>query len=135
MDPRRRRLIEDSWSRLEGSPREVAGTFYQRLFQLDPRIKDLFAIVVMEDQQEKFSNMLGELVRLMGNPEGFESLLRESGRRHREYGVVARDYATVGEALLWALDRALPGGLDDATREAWAEAYTRMSFLMQQSGE
>ena len=135
MDPRRTRLIEDSWSRLEGSPGEVAGIFYQRLFQLDPRIKDLFAIVVMEDQQEKFSNMLGELVRLMGDPEGFESLLRESGRRHREYGVVARDYATVGEALLWALDRALPGGLDEAAREAWAEAYTRMSFLMQQSGE
>lgn len=135
MDPGKTRLIENSWALLQGSPGDVAGTFYKRLFQLNPRIKDLFSVVVMEDQQEKFSAMLGELVRLMGDPEGFESLLRESGRRHREYGVLARDYATVGEALLWALDRALPEGLDGATREAWAEAYTRMSFLMQQSGE
>lgn len=134
MDARKTRLIQESWDRLEGSPGELAGFFYERLFQLDPRVRDLFAIAVMEDQQEKFRNMLGELVRLVADPDGFEFLLRESGKRHRGYGVVARDYATAGEALLWALDRALPEGLDEETRDAWAEAYTRMAFLMQQSG-
>lgn len=77
--------------------------------------------------------MLAEVVRLAQDPERFEEILAASGRRHAAYGVTARHYRTVGEALLWALDQTFPQGLDDETREAWAEAYTRMAFVMQRA--
>lgn len=131
MDRRQAALIEESWHRIGPRGAELAEAFYDRLFELDPRIRDLFAAAVMEDQGAKFVAMLAEVVRLVRDPDRFGALLAASGRRHAGYGVVPRHYKTVGEALLWALDHALPGGLEPAAREAWAEAYTRMAFLMQ----
>ena len=133
METRQTALIQESWGLIEERGPELADSFYDRLFQLDPRIRDLFAAAEMESQQVKFVVMLGEVVRLVQDPERFASLLADSGRKHAGYGVMARHYRVVGEALLWALDHAIPGGLDGETREAWAEAYTRMSFLMQQA--
>jgi len=131
MDDRQAGLIRESWERLEANGEHLATAFYDRLFQLDPRIRDLFAATEMESQPAKFLAMLGEVVRLIDDPRAFDTALAGSGRRHAGYGVVPRHYRTVGEALLWSLDHALPGGLDDETREAWAEAYTRMAFAMQ----
>lgn len=133
MEPRQTELITASWNRIEAGGTELAEAFYGRLFQLDPRVEDLFAAAEMESQHGKFVAMLGEVVRLVRDPERFAALLADSGRRHAGYGVVARHYRVVGEALLWAMDHALDGGLDPDTRQAWAEAYTRMAFLMQQA--
>ena len=131
MDDTRRARIQESWGRIAGEGEVVAEAFYRRLFELDPRVRDLFAAADMESQPAKFMAMLGEVVRLVQDPERFQEVLEASGRRHAGYGVLPRHYQTVGEALLWAVNHALPQGLDPDTREAWAEAYTRMSFLMQ----
>jgi hemoglobin-like flavoprotein len=134
MDERQTRLIQQSWTRIESSRDAMAAAFYDRLFELDPRIRDLFAATEMESQSTKFLAMLAELVRLAQDPDQFEEALRSSGRRHAGYGVVPSQYATVGEALLWAIERcAGPEDLDQETREAWAEAYTRMAFIMQRA--
>lgn len=133
MDERRITLIRRSWDRLEDQGSGLARTFYDRLFEVAPRMRDLFAATGMESQSEKFLAMLGELLHLLEDPERFDATLTASGRRHAGYGVMAHHYRTVGEALLWSLDHTLPGGMDDDTREAWAEAYTRMAFLMQQA--
>ncbi|MEJ2539082.1 MAG: globin domain-containing protein [Gemmatimonadota bacterium] len=134
MDTRQIERIRVSWTRLAPEADELARTFYDRLFDLDPRLRDLFAAAEMESQSRKFVAMLAELVRLMQQPEDMERALAASGRRHYGYGVISTHYRTVGEALLWALDRvAGEEGLDPETREAWAEAYTRMASVMQRS--
>lgn len=131
MEERTRDLIRRSWAALADHRDDVAPAFYARLFTLDPGLRDLFAVTDMSSQHEKFVLMLDEILRLVGDPEAFEAVLKASGARHREYGVVDRHYRTVGEALLSALDGVLPDGLDDETRAAWAEAYTLMSRIMQ----
>lgn len=110
---------------------DLATTFYDRLFELDPRIEDLFAATPMDSQHGKFVVMMDEIVQLAHDPDAFEEMLRASGARHRGYGVVSRHYRTVGEALLRALDEVTPGGLDEEAKAAWAEAYTLMAHLMQ----
>ena len=127
-------LVQESWQRLAPLGVELAHAFYERLFELDPRIRDLFAVTEMESQAAKFVAMVGEVVRLAGRPHEQETLLVASGRRHAGYGVLPHHYRTVGEALLQAIERVQPGGLDDETRVAWAEAYTRMAFVMQRAG-
>jgi hemoglobin-like flavoprotein len=131
MDQEKIRLVHESWGLIEPRGPELARSFYARLFALDPVLEDLFALAEMDSQGEKFMTMLAEVIRMVQDPESFEAVLAASGRRHVEYGVVSRHYHVVGEALLWALDDALPEGFDGATREAWAEAYTRMAFIMQ----
>lgn len=124
-------IISRSWARVSDRRDELARIFYDRAFELDPRIEDLFAATEMESQQGKFVVMMSEIVHLAHDPDTFEETLRASGARHRGYGVVSRHYRTVGEAFLKALDEVTPGGLDDDARAAWAEAYTLMSHLMQ----
>lgn len=134
MDDRHATLIRESWQIIQPRGSELAEAFYARLFDLDPAIRDLFAAAAMDSQGAKFVAMLAEVVRLVRDPDRFEAVLTASGERHAGYGVVAHHYRTVGEALLWSLDHALPGGLEVDAREAWAEAYTRMAFIMQQAG-
>ena len=131
MEPEEIQRLKDSWAQAGAHPEKLAEAFYGRLFELDPRIRDLFAPADMADQGAKFITMMSEMVRCASDPERLGAMLRESGRRHVGYGVVPRDYHTVGEAFLWALDHALPGGLDSETRAAWARAYSLMASLMQ----
>lgn len=133
MDDQHATLIRESWKTIQPRGEALAEAFYARLFELDPAIRDLFAAAAMDSQGAKFVAMLAEVVRLVHDPDRFEEVLADSGERHAGYGVVARHYRTVGEALLWALDHALPDGLHPDAREAWAEAYTRMAFIMQEA--
>lgn len=135
MDERKVGLIERSWALVEPKGAEIARRFYDRLFHLDPAIEDLFVLAEMDSQGSKFMAMLGEVLRMVRDPERFEATLLESGRRHTGYGVIARHYRIVGEALLWAMETVLPDGFEPDTRRAWAEAYTRMAFLMQKGAD
>lgn len=130
MDREKIERLRASWERLQIHGPELAASFYSRLFQLDPKLKDLFAITEMDSQNKKFMSMMSELVDHAEDEETLVALLRASGRRHRGYGVVSRDYLTVGESFLWALDHAVPGGLLPEERTAWAQAYTFMSSVM-----
>jgi hemoglobin-like flavoprotein len=130
MEPEKIHLLKGSWDRVQDHGPALAESFYDRLFHLAPRLRDLFTITEMNSQNEKFLLMMSEMVRYAGDPDRLVELLRASGRRHQDYGVVARDYMTVGEAFLWALDHALPDGLSEDERDAWAEAYTFMSSVM-----
>lgn len=124
-------LIQRSWSGVSGARDELARSFYRRLFELDPRIEDLFAVTDMQSQHGKLIAMMDEIVRLAPHAERLHAVLIASGERHRGYGVLPRHYRTVGEALLWALERVTPGGLDDEARAAWAEWYTHVARVMQ----
>lgn len=133
MEEARIRVLQQSWARADTRDGRLAEAFYDRLFELSPRLRDLFAVTDMSSQNEKFRLMMQELVRLARDPEELRAVLAESGRRHRGYGVVARDYLAVGEAFLWALEQNLPGGFGPDERDAWAEAYTLMSSVMRNS--
>lgn len=109
---------------------DLGARFYRRLFELDPTLEPLFLPVDPKAQGEKFVAMLDQIVAALDRPETLTPLLEASGRRHEDYGVRRRDYRTVGEALVWALERhpeALP---DPDTRAAWAEAYSIVVALM-----
>lgn len=127
--------IEESWRRIEPHRAALAERFYARLFELDPTLRDLFLLVEMESQSAKFLAMLDDLLTAARAPEAFRSALAASGARHRGYGVVARHYKLVGEALIWALERCNSTPLSDTVRRDWIEAYTRIACVMQKGAE
>jgi hemoglobin-like flavoprotein len=51
-------------------------------------------------------------------------------KRHVEYGVKAKDYAPVGEALLWTFERGLGAQWTPDVKAAWATAYAVLSEYM-----
>lgn len=57
-------------------------------------------------------------------------VLRDTGQRHRRYGVVYQDYGLVGEALVQTLGELLGDAADTATEDDWFIAYATISDAM-----
>lgn len=108
---------------------DLIEAFYTRLFELDPGLSSLFTTDIVS-QREKFGQMLDTL---LGDPERFEAMLpavRRMGVRHLEYGVKDEHYATVGKALLDALEQTVGSAFTAQVREAWGAVYERLSEEM-----
>jgi hemoglobin-like flavoprotein len=127
--PQQKRLVRETFDEISESPIEVALLFYGRLFELDPSLRPLFRTDLRE-QSQKLVLMLSVVVKGLDR---FEDLLPELaalGRRHVDYGVKAKDYATLSSALLWALARSLEPHFDLETKAAWASVIGSINEAM-----
>ncbi len=52
------------------------------------------------------------------------------GALHAGYGVRAKDYVTVGRALIWALSKGLGDDFTPEVKAAWAEVYSTLAGAM-----
>ena len=73
---------------------------------------------------------LAMVVGSLRSPAAIMPLLQDMGRRHIAYGVRPEHYATVGEALLWALEQAQGEDFTPETSAAWAAAYDLVASAM-----
>jgi hemoglobin-like flavoprotein len=133
MDAENQERVRRMWTSLEPGAAEMAATFYDRLFETDAEVAELFSSTDMRRQTSKFADMLAEIVRVMDDPERLVSETAASGRRHVAYGARDRDYDTIGAALLWALERHSPRGLLPEDREAWREIYSVVAGVMRRA--
>ena len=123
MTPGQQALVRESWRRFEPTLRGVGGHFYDRLFELDPRLRQLFAGTDMIGQRLKFAQMLTDIVRYAETNDAIVPDLKALADRHVEYGVAASDYGVAGAVLLDALAEVLGDRFTPEVRAAWEEAY------------
>jgi nitric oxide dioxygenase len=107
----------------------MAARFYERLFSLDPDVRRLFSTDPAV-QRAKFVDELAAIVAAISNLDRLLDLTHDLGARHVGYGVSARHYRVVGEALLGALGDELGDGFDDDVATAWARAYSLVAETM-----
>jgi len=122
-------LLSASLHRLGPVPKDFGMRFYERLFELDPSLRELFG----DDLERQASMFVSALTLAIFHLDADDRLARATedlGRRHGAYGVLPQHYDTFGEALLWALDDRLGDGFDDATRGAWETAYRLLAAEM-----
>jgi hemoglobin-like flavoprotein len=131
--PERERLVRDSWRQFEPTAQPFARIFYDHLFELDPETQRLFASTEMEAQGRKFWQMLGEIVRVLDEPDQLVGEVAALGRRHVGYGVTDGQYETVGAALLWTLEQGLGPAFTPEVRDAWSEAYLILATVMRRA--
>jgi hemoglobin-like flavoprotein len=109
---------------------QAAELFYGRLFELDPELKPMFK-GDMTEQGRKLMTMINTAVNNISNVEKIIPALQDLGKRHVDYGVQDKHYATVAGALLWTLEQGL--GKDVFTEElkdAWTLTYTTLAGVM-----
>jgi hemoglobin-like flavoprotein len=135
MTPERKRLVFDSWQRLAHDHDRIAAAFYDRLFEIDPHARELFAATNMEEQRAKVVAMLSDIVRNLDRLDSLMPIVIGLGRRHREYGVEARDYDRVREALLGAIADSLGDVMTPELRDAWEETYALTASVMKRAGD
>jgi hemoglobin-like flavoprotein len=123
-------LIIESFDRIEPVADSASMLFYQRLFELDPSLRDMFDDH-MGEQQRKFIDTLRAAVLGIPYPESLVPLLHDLGKRHATYGVQPAHYATVGAALLWTLQQYLGEDYTPEVAAAWEAAYALIAETMQ----
>ncbi len=123
------RLIEDSWAAVAPISGDAAALFYDRLFEIDPRVRSLFK-GDMEQQGKKLMQMIGVAVAHLGRTEEIAPAVRALGQRHAGYGVQLQDYDTVGAALLWTLGKGLGAAFTPEVRAAWSKLYIHVAETM-----
>ena len=80
--------------------------FYERLFVLDPSLRPMFADDLTE-QSEKLMHVLAVAANGLSKPDALVPVVQALGAKHVDYGVKDKDYDTVGQALIWTLEKGL----------------------------
>jgi hemoglobin-like flavoprotein len=129
MTPEEINRVKTSWAKLEPVADKAAALFYGRLFELHPEVKAYFK-GDMEEQGRKLMAMISLAVNSLENLEPLLPAIRESGKRHAEYGVQDADYDKVAGALLWTLEQGLGDDFTDEVKQAWVATYSALAGEM-----
>ena len=123
MTPEQTRLVRGNWAADEPIADAAAQLFYQRLFEIEPAARRLFADVDMTTQRSRLIDALGLVATNLERPELMAGALEDLGRRHAGYGVEDRHFDSVGAALIWTLEQGLGPAFTSEARAAWLVAY------------
>lgn len=129
MSPDQIKLVKQSWGQVAPIKERAAALFYERLFELDPSLQLLFRND-MAEQGRKLMTMIDAAVNALNDLPSVVPAVRALGARHAGYGVKNTHYETVGQALLWTLERGLGSMFTVETREAWVTVYKVLSSTM-----
>jgi hemoglobin-like flavoprotein len=130
MTPRQKDLVKSSFAAVEPIADVAASIFYDRLFDLDPEVRRLFAATDMAAQRKNLMQTLTVVVRGIDRLENLVPAVEALGRRHTTYGVNPEHFETVGVALIDTLRIGLGEQFDTETQEAWTAAYTILATVM-----
>ena len=129
MTPEQVTLIQQSFAKVRPIADQAATLFYGRLFEIAPASKALFKGDLAE-QGRKLMATLGVVVNGLSDLPSVLPAASALAKKHVGYGVKADDYAPVGAALLWTLERGLGAGWTPQLAAAWTAAYTTLSGFM-----
>jgi hemoglobin-like flavoprotein len=127
-------LIEKSWDFVITNTDEAGMIFYSRLFYLDPSLRSLFK----EDltvQSEKLVAMITFIVHKLRRIDDVMDEIRSLGQRHTNYNVKKEHFQTVGQALLWMLEKNLHNRWNEELKNAWKAVYDVLATTMMRGFE
>lgn len=111
--------IRKSFQLIAGKEQIVTLMFYNRLFQGNPNLRNLFP-GEMADQAKKLADVLKVLDASLDDIESLRPALRGLGSRHRhQYGVFEEHYAVFCQTLVNTLQETAGTRFDEAMKNAW----------------
>ena len=130
MTLKQKQLVQNTWEKVLPISETAATLFYGRLFELDPSTRSLFKQTNMPEQGKKLMYMIGMVVNGLNVLDQLIPAVSNLGRRHMTYGVTNEHYASVGRALIWALEQGLGADFTAEVKEAWTTAYDVLTDAM-----
>ncbi len=132
MTPEQIEMVTTTWDSVAKISDTAAELFYGKLFELDPKLKELFK-GDMTEQGKKLMQMIGVAVANLHQLDQVLEPVKALGERHVDYKVEDKDYDTVAEALLWTLEKGLGDAWNDDVKAAWTETYVTLATVMKQA--
>ena len=124
-------IVQSTWEQVLPIADTAARLFYNKLFEMDPTLRVLFAQTDMAEQRKKLMQIITVAVRGLERLDELLPAIEAMGRRHSGYGVIDPHYTTVGAALLWTLEEGLGDAFTPQARSAWTQTYTTLAAVMQ----
>ena len=125
-------LVQDTFAKAATLGDQVAEIFYDELFEIDPSLRAMFK-APMAEQGKKLLGTLAFVIGSLHEPEKILGPARELAVKHLDYGVEARHYTPVGNALLRTLQKGLGEDFTPEVRAAWVAAYQVLADEMREA--
>jgi hemoglobin-like flavoprotein len=129
IEPRHKILVQGTFEQVEAIADTAAELFYNRLFEVDPKIRSLFK-GDMKEQGRKLMSTLKVAVKGLDDLGKLVPVVEKLGRDHAGFGVEAAHYATVADVLLWTLEQGLGDDFTPEVRDAWSSVYFLLAETM-----
>lgn len=121
-----KRLIRDSYRKIEPAIDLVAQVFFRKLFALDSSLRAKFSGPI-EVQVRKFEAAMKLTMITLSQDDELKPTLKLLGVRHRQLGIRTRHYRMMAKALIWTLDQSLEKGFTRETRAAWTALLDKIT--------
>lgn len=124
-----KRLIRESFMRIEPALDLVGQLFYLKLYRLDPSLRDRFG-----GDSKAFGRKFMAAVKLtiiaLNHEDGLTPTLKLLGLRQRQLGMKVRDYRTMAKAWTWTLERSLEKSFTRQSKDAWAVLLAQVTRVL-----
>jgi hemoglobin-like flavoprotein len=120
-----KRLIRDSFTRIEPASDLVARLFYLKSIDLDPSIRDVLK-APSRAQRKKFMAAMKLAVISLDRLDGLQPMIKLLGIRQRQEGLKSRHYTAFRRAWVWTLEQSLEARFPREASEAWTALLGEM---------
>lgn len=129
MTPSQIAVVQRTFAKAAGLGEAVAEIFYAELFAIDASLRPMFK-GDMREQGRKLLATLSFVVNGLDKPDQIVPAAQKLAVKHLDYGVTARHYTLVGNALLRTLKKGLGDEFTPEARAAWVAAYQVLADVM-----
>nr|XP_033808574.1 neuroglobin [Geotrypetes seraphini] len=137
-------LIRQSWATVNQDPQHHGTVLFTRLFDLEPDLVKLFPYNSTQfssareclaspdflQHVRKVMLVIDAAVSSLENLSSLQEYLIGLGKKHQAIGVKTESFNTVGESLLYALEKGLGPAFSTPAREAWTKLYSVVVKMM-----
>ena len=129
MTPEQVQIVKLTFAQAMSNKDKVGRMFYDRLFAVAPETKPLFKGDI-DAQSRKLMDTLALAIGMLRDMPTLVTTLQALAKRHVAYGVRDEHYDTVGEVLLWTLEKGLGQAFTPDARTAWTTLYGTVAKTM-----
>ncbi len=126
---RQKRLIRESFLKIEPAIDLVGQLFYLKLFRLDPSFRARFD-QDPKTQSRKFMAGLKLTIISLNHEDSLAPIVKLLGLRQRQLGMKVRDYRTMAKAWTWTLEQSLEKRFTRQTKDAWTALLTQVTRIL-----
>jgi hemoglobin-like flavoprotein len=124
-----KRLIRESFVKIEPALDLVGQLFYLKLYRLDPSLRERFG-GDSKTLGRKFMAAVKLTVIALKHEDGLTPTLKLLGVRQRQLGMKVRDYRTMAKAWTWTLERSLEKSFTRQSKDAWAVLLAQVTRVL-----
>lgn len=122
MTPRQRMLVQSTYEMAMPRLSMVSDRFYTRLLKRYPHLREMFK-GDLKQQGQLFTKSITIVIQNLEDANGVETMLRELGERHEQYGVERNHYELASKVLIGSVRQATGIRFTYEIHKAWDAFY------------